>query len=154
MKTYEIEQKLYEAAKKKKKHFADLFLRFGDQCYFELAKEEAEKMKKIQARLKQSEEAKARPKKERKKRQSLDRAIKESLIDMTAYEVGIEKVLICAGTSPTTATAIIDDIIKSAFDAETKLTMIKLFIDNHFSSLDIDGLLNDEMIIMPRKRVK
>lgn len=154
MKSIEIEIKLLENEKKRKEKLLDNYRRFGDFYFLEQAKESADKIEKIKARLKRSGETKAKPKKERKERPSLDRAIKESLIEMTAYEMGIEHVLICAGTSPTTATAIIDEIIESEFSADHKLMMIKMFLDNQMSSLEIDGLLHDEMIIIPRKRVE
>lgn len=153
MKSMEIQIKLLENEEKKKQKLLENYRRFGEFDFLQMAKESADKIEEIKARLQQAEEAKAKPKKERKNRPSLDRAIKQSIIEMTAYEVGIERELICAGTSPITATAIIDEIIESEFNAEAKLMMIKMFIDNQMSSLDIDGLLHDEMIIMPRKRV-
>ena len=154
MKSVEIEKKRLEEVEKKKNKLFELFLCFGEEYYLHKAQEEAENAQKIKERIDRAENAKAKPKKKRERHSSLDRAIKESLIEMTAYEFGIEKCLICAGTSPITATAIIDEIIESKFDAEKKLLMIKMFLDNQMSSLEIDGLLHDEMIIMPRKRVK
>ena len=151
MKAIEIEKRLLENEMKKKSKFADMYRRFGDVYYLELAKESADKVNEIKERLQRAKEAK--PKKERRERRSMDQAIKEMQIEMTAYQVGIEKELICAGTSPVTATAIIDEIIESKFNAEHKLMMIKMFLDNQMSSLEIDGLLHDEMIIIPRKRV-
>lgn len=151
MKSYEMEKKLLEAEKKKKQYFK-IFLDFGEQQYLELAQEQSDIAESIKIRINRAEREKAKPKSERENR--LDRAIKQSIIEMTAYEVGIEKALICAGTSPTTATAIIDEIIESEFNAEAKLMMIKMFLDNQMSSLDIDGLLHDEMIIIPRKRAE
>lgn len=153
MKSMEIQIKLLENEEKKKQKLLENYRRFGEFDFLQMAKESADKIKEIKARLQQAEEAKAKPKKERKNRPSLDRAIKQSIIEMTAYEVGIERELICAGTSPITATAIIDEIIESEFNAEAKLMMIKMFLDNQMSSLDIDGLLHDEMIIMPKKRL-
>lgn len=154
MKSIEIQMKLLENEQKKKQKLLENYHRYGEFCFLEMAKESADKIEQIKIRISRAERAKAKPKKERKNRPSLDKAIKQSLIEMTAYEVGIERELICAGTSPTTATAIIDEIIESEFDAETKLMMIKMFLDNQMSSLDIDGLLHDEMIIMPKKRAE
>jgi hypothetical protein len=154
MKSLEIEKKLLEVAEKKKKQYFKIFQDFGEQHYLDLAREQSDIAESIKIRINRAERAKAKPKKERKDRPSLDRAIKNSIIEMTAYEVGIEKCLICAGTSPITATAIIDEIIESEFNAEAKLLMIKMFLDNQMSSLDIDGLLHDEMIIIPRKRAE
>ncbi len=152
MELYELEKKLLEAEKKKKDCFK-IYLNFGEQHYLDLAREQSDIAESIKIHINRAERAKAKPKAERTDRPSLDRAIKNSIIEMTAYEVGIEKALICAGTSSITATAIIDEIIESEFNAEAKLMMIKMFLDNQMSTLDIDGLLHDEMIIMPRKRV-
>lgn len=152
MKSLEIEKRRLKEVEKKKNKLFEMFLDFGEEYYLIKAQEQAEEEKKIKERIDRAEKAKAKPKKKRERHSSLDRAIKESLIEMTAYELGIEKVLICAGTSPITATAIIDEIIESKFDAELKLLMIKMFLDNQMSSLEIDGLLHDEMIIKPRKR--
>ena len=121
MKSIEIEKQIMQEAEEKKKYFWKLFTRFGDEEYFEAAREQAKVVQSIKEKLERAERA---------QRLSMDYAIKTSLIEMTAYEAGIEKVLVCAGTSPTTATAIIDEIIESDFDAEAKLLIIKMFLDN------------------------
>ncbi len=154
MKSIEMQKKMLENEINRKEKLLENYRRFGEFDFLEMAKESADKIEQIKIRINRAERAKAKPKKERKDRPSLDRKIKQSLIEMTAYEVGIEKCLICAGTSPITATAIIDEIIESEFDSESKLMMIKMFLDNQMSSLDIDGLLHDEMIIIPRKRAE
>ena len=121
--------------------------------YFERAQEEAEKAKKIRKRIKRAEEAKANPKSKNRSRFSvMDRVVKKMHIELAAEQANVQPVNLCAGTDPLTATAIIDEIIECEFDAEYKLTMIKLFLDNHLSSLEIGGILHDELIIIPRKR--
>lgn len=153
MKTLEIEKKRLEKVENKKRKYFDLFKQFGQEYYLEMAKEQAAIAESIKIRLNRAERAKSKAKEDRRGRSSLDRAIKELQIEMAAKEAGIYNEPICAGTSPITATAIIDEIIESEFDAENKLIMIKLFLNNKMSTLDIDGLLHDEMIIIPRKRV-
>ena len=154
MKTLEIEKKRLEEVENKKRKYFDLYKQFDQEYYLEMAKEQAAIAESIKIRINRAERAKNKAKEDFKGRSSLDRAIKELQIEMAAKESGIYKEPICAGTSSITATAIIDEIIESEFDAENKLLMIKLFLDNHLSSLDISGLLYDEMIIIPRKRVK
>ena len=154
MKTLEIEKKRLEKVEEKKRKYFDLYKDFQQEYYLEMAKEQAAIAESIKIRLNRAERAKNKAKENRRERSSLDRAIKELQIEMAAKQAGYYKTVLCAGTSPITATAIIDEIIESEFDAEQKLLMIKLFLDNELSSLDIDGLLHDEMIIIPRKRVK
>ena len=154
MKTIEIETKRLEEVENKKRKYIEYYKRYEQEYYLEMAKEQAAIAESIKIRINRAERAKSKAKENYKGRSSLDRAIKELQIEMSAKEAGICKEPICAGTSPITATAIIDEIIESEFDADNKLLMIKLFLDNHMSSLDIDGLLHDEMIIIPRKRVK
>jgi len=153
MKTLEIEKKRLEKAENKKRKYFELYKEFNQEYYIEMAKEQAAIAESIKIRINRAERAKNKAKEEFRGRSSLDRAIKELQIEMAAKEALLHKVVLCAGTSPITATAIIDEIIESEFDAENKLLMIKLFLDNHLSTLDIDGLLHDEMIIVPRKRV-
>ena len=119
-----------------------------------MAKEQAAIAESIKIRINRAERAKSKAREEFRGRSSVDRAIKELQLELATKEARLEKVVLCAGTSPITATAIIDEIIESEFDADNKLLMIKLFLENHLSTLDIDGLLHDEMIIIPRKRVK
>ena len=153
MKTLEIEKKRLEKVENKKQKYFELFTQFGQEYYLEMAKEQAAIAESIKIRINRAERAKSKAKEDFRGRSSLDRAIKEMQIEMAAKKSGVYKEPICAGTSSITATAIIDEIIESEFDAENKLLMIKLFLDNHLSTLDIDGLLHDEMIIVPRKRV-
>ena len=126
---------------------------YGQEYYLEMAKEQAAIAESIKIRINRAERAENRVKENHREKSSLDRAIKELQLEMSAKQAGIYNDPICAGTSPITATAIIDEIIESEFDAENKLIMIKLFLDNHISTLEIDGLLHDEMIIIPRKRI-
>ena len=154
MKTLEIEKNRLEKVESKKRKYFDLFKQFGQEYYLEMAKEQAAIAESIKIRINRAERAKNKAKEDFRGRSSLDRAIKELQLEMAAKEAGIYKEPICAGTSSITATAIIDEIIESEFDADNKLLMIKLFLENHLSTLDIDGLLHDEMIIIPRKRVK
>lgn len=153
MKTMEIEKRRLEEVENKKRKYFELYKRYEQEYYLEMAKEQAAIAESIKIRINRAERAKSKAKEERRERSSLDRAIKELQIEMAAKAAGIYREPICAGTSSITATAIIDEIIESEFDAENKLLIIKLFLDNHMSTLDIDGLLHDEMIIMPRKRV-
>lgn len=154
MKTIEIEKKRLEEVENKKKKYFEYYRRYEQEYYLEMAKEQAAIAESIKIRLNRAERAESKAKEIRRERSSLDRAIKELQLEMAAKAAGLHKVVLCAGTSPITATAIIDEIIESEFDAEAKLLMIKLFLDNELSSLDIDGLLHDEMIIIPRKRVE
>ncbi len=154
MKTVEIEKKRLEEVENKKRKYIEYYKRYEQFYYLEMAKEQAAIAESIKIRLNRAERAKSKAKEERKSRSSLDRAIKEMQIEMSAKAAGLDSVVICAGTSPVTATAIIDEIIESEFDAESKLIMIKLFLDNEMSSLDIDGLLHDEYIVIPKNREK
>lgn len=153
MKTLEIEKKRLEEVENKKRKYFELYTRYEQEYYLEMAKEQAAIAESIKIRINRAERAKSKAKENYKGRSSLDRAIKELQIEMAAKEAGLYKTVLCAGTSSITATAIIDEIIESEFDADSKLMIIKLFLENHLSTLEIDGLLHDEMIIMPRKRV-
>lgn len=153
MKSIEIETKRLEEVENKKRKYFEYYNRYEQEYYLEMAKEQAAIAESIKIRLNRAERAERKANEERRERSSLDRAIKELQIEMAAKEAGLYKTVLCAGTPSVTATAIIDEIIESEFDAENKLLMIKLFLDNHLSSLTIDGLLHDEMIIMPRKRL-
>ena len=152
MKTIEIEKKRLEEVENKKKKYIEYYKRYEQEYYLEMAKEQAAIAESIKIRLNRAERAESKAKEDFKGRSSLDRAIKELQIEMAAKEAMLSNVVLCAGTSSITATAIIDEIIESEFDADNKLLMIKLFLDNHLTTLDIDGLLHDEMIIIPRKR--
>ena len=154
MKSIEIEKKRLEKAELKREKYFKLYAQYNQEYYLEMAKEQAAIAESIKIRIDRAERAKSKAKENRRGHSSLDRAIKEMHIEVMKKGAGLDKVTLCAGTSPITATTIIDEIIESEFDAENKLLIIKLFLDNYLSSLDVDGLLHDEMIIIPRKRVQ
>lgn len=133
------EKKLKEA-EKKKAFFLNRYKKHGRIFDFELAKEAHDKAEKIKERLKRTKSAEI---KDTKKVAPFGRLIKEIHIECMAYELGIEKVLICAGVPVSKATAIIDEIIESELNAEAKLLLIKMFIDNQIDTLQLDAILTE-----------
>ena len=129
MKPIEFAKKQLKNAEKLKEHYCELYKKTGAFHYLELAKEQAEKVKEKQERLKQAERVTFSP------------ALKELHIAVLAAHHEFEDKKVFSATETEIATAIIDDIINSELKPYSKLTLIKLFVNDKISSNEIDAIL-------------
>ena len=129
MKPIEFAEKQLKNAEKLKAHYCEQYKKTGDFYYLELAKEQAEKVEEKQERLKQAQKMHMSP------------VFKELHIAVLAAHHEFEDKKVFSATETEIATAIIDDIINSELKPYSKLTLIKLFVNDKITSNEIDAIL-------------
>lgn len=131
MKPLEFAQKQLKNAEIKQAHHWEKYEKFGSAYDLEMALMQAEKVKKCKDRIQHIKNKKP------------TKFMKEAQIYFMSKMHNIENEIINSHNAADKATAIIDEIIESDFTSQTKIRMIKLFLNDKITTLEIDALLTE-----------